>query len=284
MTMKETWKPVTIGGMTGILMGAGTMFASQSLTTDEMPVVKSSEKPLMEASVGGSQSFREAFQAARAELGPGGVFRWHGNIYNTYTVEEWNAMSKEEKDLFAQRVKPEISPADIDTDKIAETESELADDNVQEVQDQEKIDVIEEEPQETVVAVNVEESELTDEGVQVVVDPEESDSIEKETQTSETVTNTDDDDVRVIGYGDIDLADNRSISVEELEINGQRVAIIDVDKDGVGDFAMSDLNHNQLADEGEVIDLHTGDVISFHNDQTAMEDMAVDADSNIIPA
>jgi hypothetical protein len=282
--MKETWKPVTIGGMTGILMGAGTMFASQSLTTDEMPVVKSSEKPLMEASVGGSQSFREAFQAARAELGPGGVFRWHGNIYNTYTVEEWNAMSKEEKDLFAQRVKPEISPADIDTDKIAETESELADDNVQEVQDQEKIDVIEEEPQETVVAVNVEESELTDEGVQVVVDPEESDSIEEETQTSETVTNTDDDDVRVIGYGDIDVADNRSISVEELEINGQRVAIIDVDKDGVGDFAMSDLNHNQLADEGEVIDLHTGDVISFHNDQTAMEDMAVDADSNIIPA
>lgn len=284
MTMKETWKPVTIGGMTGILMGAGTMFASQSLTTDEMPVVKSSEKPLMDASVGGSQSFREAFQAARAELGPGGVFRWHGNIYNTYTVEEWNAMSTEEKNLFAQRVKPEISPADIDTNEIAKTESELADDNVQEVQDQEKIDVIEEEPQETVVAVNVEESELTDEGVQVVVDPEESDSIEEETQTSETVTNTDDDDVRVIGYGDIDVADNRSISVEELEINGQRVAIIDVDKDGVGDFAMSDLNHNQLADEGEVIDLHTGDVISFHNDQTAMEDMAVDADSNIIPA
>lgn len=284
MTMKETWKPVTIGGMTGILMGAGTMFASQSLSTDEMPVVKSSEKPLMDASVGGSQSFREAFQAARAELGPGGVFRWHGNIYNTYTVEEWNAMSKEEKNLFAQRVKPEISPADIDTNEIAKTESELADDNVQEVQDQEKIDVIEEEPQETVVAVNVEESELTDEGVQVVVDPEESDSIEEETQTSETVTNTDDDDVRVIGYGDIDVADNRSISVEELEINGQRVAIIDVDKDGVGDFAMSDLNHNQLADEGEVIDLHTGDVISFHNDQTAMEDMAVDADSNIIPA
>lgn len=281
--MKETWKPVTIGGMTGILMGAGTMFASQSLTTDEMPVVKSSEKPLMEASVGGSQSFREAFQAARAELGPGGVFRWHGNIYNTYTVEEWNAMSKEEKDLFAQRVKPEISPADIDTDKIAETEP-VVDDKEQEVQDQQKIDVVEKEAQETVVAVNTEESEITDEDVQVVVDPEETDAIEEETQTSEAVTNTDDDDVRVIGYGDIDLADNRSISVEELEINGQRVAIIDVDKDGVGDFAMSDLNHNQHADEGEVIDLHTGDVISFQNDQTAMEDITSDADSNIIPA
>lgn len=317
MTMKETWKPVTIGGMTGILMGAGTMYASQSLTTDEMPVVKSSEKPHLEASVGGSQSFREAFQAARAELGPGGVFRWHGNIYNTYTVEEWNAMSTEEKNLFAQRVKPEVSPADIDTNEITKTESvadddvkvvldqqetdaieektqetvaaanteeSVADGDAQEVQDQKKADTIEEETHETVVAVNTEEPELIDEDVHVVVDPEESDSIEEETQASETVTNTDDDDVRVIGYGDIDLADNRSVSVEELEINGQRVAIIDVDKDGVGDFAMSDLNHNQLADEGEVIDLHTGDVISFHNDQTAMDDMTVDADSNIIPA
>ena len=34
------------------------------------------------------QSFSEAFNTARAELGPGGVFSWHGNLYNTYTAEE----------------------------------------------------------------------------------------------------------------------------------------------------------------------------------------------------
>lgn len=55
-------KPVTISGMTGILMGAGTMFASQKLTTDAQPVdVESNEQPLQEASVEGCQSFREAF-------------------------------------------------------------------------------------------------------------------------------------------------------------------------------------------------------------------------------
>lgn len=60
MTMKENWKPVTISGMTGILMGAGTMFASQKLTTDAQPVdVESNEQPLQEASVEGCQSFRE---------------------------------------------------------------------------------------------------------------------------------------------------------------------------------------------------------------------------------
>lgn len=248
MTMKENWKPVTISGMTGILMGAGTMFASQKLTTDAQPVdVESNEQPLQEASVEGCQSFREAFQAARAELGAGGVFRWHGNIYNTYTKDEWNAMTTEEKNLFAQRVKPEVSPADIDTNEIVKAES--VDEDVQ------------------VASVQQEDYEAK---AQVVA----------ETPAS---TNSDDDDVRVIGYGDINLVDGRSVTVEELEINGQRVAVIDVDKDGVGDFAMSDLNHNHHADEGEVIDLHTGDVISLNGDQTAMDESAADTNLDMIP-
>lgn len=248
MTMKENWKPVTISGMAGILMGAGTMYASHKLTTDEKTVVESSEQPLQEASVEGCQSFREAFQTARAELGAGGVFRWHGNIYNTYTADEWNAMSTEEKNLFAQRVKPEVSPADIDTNQIAKEESTV-DEDVQ-------VASVQQEDQVAMAQVVSEES---------------------------APAQTDDDDVRVIGYGDIDLVDGRSVTVEELEINGQRVAVIDVDKDGVGDFAMSDLNHNQRADEGEVIDLHTGDAVSFHNDQTAMDESAADVDLNMIP-
>lgn len=242
--VKENWKPVTISGMTGILMGAGSMYATQSLATDNTSVIESSEKPLHEASVEGCKSFRDAFQTARAELGPGGVFRWHGNIYNTYTVEEWNAMSTEEKNHFAQRVKPEVSPADIDTKQMAEAST--ADEDVR-------------------VAPNQKEIDLDDKA-----------------RATATVGKTDDDDVRVIGYGDVNLADGRSITVEELEINGQRVAVIDVDKDGVGDFAMSDLNHNNRADEGEVIDLHTGEAISFSNDQTSIDETGADADLNMI--
>ena len=243
--VKENWKPVTISGMTGILMGAGSMYATQSLATDNASVVESSEQPLHEASVEGCKSFRDAFQAARAELGPGGIFRWHGNIYNTYTVEEWNAMSTEEKNHFAQRVKPEISPADIDTKQM--TEASTTDDDVRVAPNQKEID------------------------------------LEDKARATATVGNTDDDDVRIIGYGDVNLADGRSVTVEELEISGQRVAIIDVDKDGVGDFAMSDLNHNNRADEGEVIDLHTGEALSFSNDQTSIDETGADADLNMIP-
>ena len=251
--VKENWKPVTISGMTGILMGAGSLYASQVLATDEKPgVVELNELPLKEASVEGCKSFRDAFEAARAEFGPGAVFRWHGNIYNTYTSEEWNALSTEEKNQFAQRVKPEVSPADIDTKQIAEAEAQTAG----------------------------EAETATDEDVQVASVQEEDHVANAQVVAEEPASakSDDDDDVRVIGFGDVNLADGRSVTVEELEINGQRVAVIDVDKDGVGDFAMSDLNHNNRADEGEVIDLHTGDVISFQNDQTAMDDSATDVD------
>ena len=52
-------------------------------------------------SVNDDMSFGEAFAAARAEVGAGGVFEWHGQIYNTYTAEEWNNMTDEEKAEFS---------------------------------------------------------------------------------------------------------------------------------------------------------------------------------------
>lgn len=47
--------------------------------------------------VNDSMSFSEAFAAARAEVGPGGAFEWHGKVYGTYYAEEWNSMSAAEK-------------------------------------------------------------------------------------------------------------------------------------------------------------------------------------------
>ncbi|MCX6216969.1 hypothetical protein [Spirosoma sp.] len=47
------------------------------------------------------QTFAEAFAEARAEHGGGGGhFVWHGDTYNTYTVEEWDHLSAPQKDEF----------------------------------------------------------------------------------------------------------------------------------------------------------------------------------------
>ena len=231
-TNDKTWKPVTIGGFTGILMGAGAMHISQSVASaasvdegGQTPELK----PLDEL------SFREAFDTARAEMGPGGVFRWHGNLYNTYTADEWQEMSDERKEELAQEVDPEISPEDIDTDVVAVNET---------------ADSLQTEANETSDPLLSEASEAED----------------------------DSDDVRVIGQGEVTLQNGRNVTVQELEVNGQRVAVIDVDQDGTADIAMTDLNHNRQMDEGEVIDLHTGEALSFTNDEQDISQMPENLD------
>ena len=231
-TNNKTWKPVTIGGFTGILMGAGAMHISQSVASaasvdegGQTPELK----PLDEL------SFREAFDTARAEMGPGGVFRWHGNLYNTYTADEWQAMSDERKEELAQEVDPEISPEDIDTDVVTVNET---------------ADSLQTEANETSDPLLSEASEAED----------------------------DSDDVRVIGQGEVTLQNGRNVTVQELEVNGQRVAVIDVDQDGTADIAMTDLNHNRQMDEGEVIDLHTGEALSFTNDEQDISQMPENLD------
>jgi hypothetical protein len=112
------WKHVAIGGAAGIMMGAAGTFvgiegaeAAES-NIDIEPII---DEPTPVAnvpvatSVNDEMSFGEAFAAARAEVGAGGVFEWHGNTYNTYYAEEWDAMSPAERETFYASV------ADIDT-------------------------------------------------------------------------------------------------------------------------------------------------------------------------
>lgn len=151
----NTWTNVTLGGVTGILMGAGIMHATQVMGKGKEEAVPSDEnvegqastaeaeqKPTEEqnpteqqtennaqSSVQQSSSvvhhvyevhhvddvvyvttenndltFGEAFAAARAEVGPGGAFVWHGGVYSTYYEEEWNAMTPAQRDDYAQRI------------------------------------------------------------------------------------------------------------------------------------------------------------------------------------
>lgn len=121
----SAWKHVTLGGVSGILMGAGLLYASQAVAataqeTEDNANVDNAEPAdgqqadnttgvqLPVAQLHNDLSFGEAFAAARAEVGPGGVFLWHGGIYNTYTAEEWNAMTAEQKNDFAHQVNPEV--------------------------------------------------------------------------------------------------------------------------------------------------------------------------------
>ena len=110
------WKEVLIGGVSGIALGtAGTLFASSvpleaSAETPEVPESENAntgngnETAPMATCVTDSMSFSAAFGAARAEVGPGGVFEWHGNLYGTYTADEWNNMDSNERNEYAESI------------------------------------------------------------------------------------------------------------------------------------------------------------------------------------
>jgi hypothetical protein len=59
---------------------------------------------------GEDKPFETAFADARTEAGGGGgVFINNGNIYNTYIREEWDSMTQEQRDAFAQQVSQYIN-------------------------------------------------------------------------------------------------------------------------------------------------------------------------------
>ena len=103
----NAWKYVTLSGTSGILMGAGLLYAGQ-ITARQIDQTETLEEDsttnyiadngLHVAEVDQSLPFGEAFEAARAEVGPGGV-----------------SMSIDEKNDFAQLISPEVSLEDIPT-------------------------------------------------------------------------------------------------------------------------------------------------------------------------
>jgi hypothetical protein len=53
-----------------------------------------------------SMSFKDAFDAARGEVGGGGgCFNWHGHVYNTYTESEWTALKPEQQQSYSANLK-----------------------------------------------------------------------------------------------------------------------------------------------------------------------------------
>lgn len=113
---RPLWTSVAGGAGVGLFVGAGSaalfhtvQAATASETTDEQPSIDDggdvpgliNNEVAVATGVSDDMSFSEAFAAARAEVGPGGVFEWHGGVYGTYYADEWNAMTAEERDAWS---------------------------------------------------------------------------------------------------------------------------------------------------------------------------------------
>ena len=241
-TKKEgsAWKQVTLGGVSGILMGAGLLYATQAVAqnvnNEEKPEETPEEKPedvvapeqgetshtlengLKVASVSDDLSFGEAFQQARAEVGPGGVFHWHGGIYNTYSADEWNAMSVDQKHDFAEQVQPEVRPDELSTPTDADTHV-----------------VVVHHVYEHAPAPEVHQAADTSADVQVV--------------DQQTAQSSDQDaDVHIVGYG---------------EVEGHVAVGLDTNNDGQADVAIIDVDDSGNLSDPDVIVDNNGNMATY---------------------
>ena len=234
------WQSVTIGGVTGILMGAGAMYALDSY--GNAPVAEeaannngagsdgkaevhshAASNGLQVAEVDQNLTFGEAFAAARTAVGPGGVFHWHGNIYNTYTADEWNSMSAGDRAQFAQQVQPEIRP------------SEMHQDHKQDV------------------AQHQEPHQKVDEPIKET--PEETQTEPSKPVTENPESQNDDGETHFLGFENITI-DGQEHLAGHATNEGRHVYFVDLDNDSehLIDHAITDRNGDGVLTIGEAVE------------------------------
>ena len=210
------------------------------------------------------KSFADTFQAAREAQGPGGLFVWDGKVCTTYTEEEWNNLTDEEREEFAlnAQIYTEEGIEDATIDTIKESDNILA--------------------QDTVKDTEIEEATL------VTDDPNVKESITEDGQPYHTQDNVkdsaqpaSDDDVQIIGTKTVTLPNGQVADMAHVRMHDEDVAVIDMDQDGVADIAMADLNHNGNPDEGEIVDLHTKEVISTGSSFAQSQPMEPETDPSV---
>ena len=117
---------ITGGTLHAMYDGQATSTNKGDVTAEEMETVVNIE-PDMCSDVSDEMSFSEAFAKAREEVGAGGVFAWKGNIYNTYTEEEWTNMSEADQDAYAAGVQDYIPSDDVAAATMSEANEDLVD-------------------------------------------------------------------------------------------------------------------------------------------------------------
>jgi len=249
----QGWQTVSMGGVTGILMGGAGMYAAnaygaqgetiEEVQTEEQAGVQETANGIKVAEVDQSMSFGEAFEAARQEVGAGGVFHWHGGIYNTYTAAEWNSMTPEEHSLFSQQVQPEI--------RKEEQHPYTSHHDAGHHHDQDY----------------AAESQQT--------------TSRQSAQAHET-DNDDEPEVHFLGVESVQTNDGETINVGRMSVDDVDVAVVDMDNDMVFDVLVADRNQNGQIEDDEVVDISSRQMTVTDFALMAEENNGMDASQPIL--
>ncbi len=238
------WKRVAVGAGTGILLGGAATLFSGSAPLDHTEGGEANQHPdwtdgevPVASSVSDDMSFSEAFAAARTEVGSGGVFEWHGNIYSTFTEEEWNGMTAEQRDEYGSHFNWH---SDATHDAASASHSSNTSHDAPVTEDVE------------VVAAN-DNNEQTNQSHETNNNEVEVADVTPADNTAEEVAVVNaEPEVEVLGV----VHDAESgANIGGLVVDGQEVVLIDVDGDSTFDVMGSDVNGDQQLSQNEIVDI-----------------------------
>lgn len=246
------WKEVMIGGVSGIALGtAGTLLASSipidaaaensdSQDTPNTENEATNTTAQMATCVNDSMSFSDAFNAAREEVGAGGVFEWHGNLYSTYTAAEWYNMDATARNEFADSIHWDGPSHEYVSSNHSQSSHSTHSTHTEEVTNTQTV----------------------------------SNGNTIQTQ-SPNKDEEDSPDVEIIGVEHANIDGEHDSIIGTASINGQAVYFIDVDgEDNEFELMVSDTNGNNQVDEGEVVDISEQHMSVSHFEQLAQAEQS----------
>lgn len=197
----------------------GVSVTDESNSPDEIPATtENSTMAAPVAQVNDEMSFSQAFASARQQVGPGGVFSWHGKVYGTYYKEEWDSMSADEKAEYQASVDYDHVPNHEYHNDVAQhtTQTDVSENN----------------------------------NIETQHNKPEADS------PYETTHNTSDDsadmDIHVISVEHDVNMNGQNVDVAVIEVDGHQGLLVDVDHDGIVEGAIVDFNDDGQVQEDEI--------------------------------
>lgn len=252
----NSWKRVTIAGTSAILLGAGTVAASTLFSNEEADADDNvtDDSELHVAEVDQNLSFADAFAEARHQVGTGGVFHWHGNVYSTFTAEEWDSLTPAERDAFAQLVQPEITDEAQHPTGVDHTTHHTATQHEHHDAQPAKQSTHHEQPEHTEQPEHAEQSEHVDH-------TEQSEHVENHDQpaggtaqtVSEDVGGAHEPEVHFLGVESGEI-EGQQVTMGHMTVDDVHVALIDVDNDRMFEISIADTNRNNQFDEQDTIE------------------------------
>lgn len=285
-----SWKQVAMGGVSGIALGAaGILFSGATLPenineegtqggedspqpSNLAPGVESQSAISVAEDINDEMTFSEAFAAARKEVGPNGVFVWHGQAYTTCYAEEWSALSPEEQNAFSSNALAavgEIPPYEGKDETAQNTEGQV-EENGETAQNDEGDG--EGEGEELTAQNEVGDSEGGDDILAQAVEPE---NEEPGAEESDIEDSNDAEDVHVIGFdepGDVALDGDSNVFINEDEPGTADLMATDDDNIEIIDDINQDIATEDMIDSSVPSDPIVDDMY------TQMPDYTNDAD------